>query len=678
MACSSMSISGSSMTTTTKDILKEQNGVGLRGRQAGIVRTMSDSQLRFYSVNSIRAASVEPKVRKSRSLGIFPIPFLGQNSTQPLLSDVVGEDMTSVENHPEVGTEVGERESEMEKRANWVEKLLELRSRWVNRKPKEQMDGGEDGDEDGDEGGCGVDYSSDVEEEQKMSFDQESFSRLLVRASWSDTKLFSQLAFLCNLAYEIEDIKAEDLRKFHSLHYVTSSLEKKANVARNKVKLDHEDVRVETASASNSDFSSKKEMEFKHKQSVHSSVAYEIAASAASYIHSSAKGLLSLGSESHHEDVKIEPCGDIEQILDEGLCPPIYNYEVAACVATSTMTAVVAAEETAKQEAARELQSLHSSPCEWFICDDPSTYTRCFIIQGSDSLASWQANLFFEPSKFEGTDVPVHRGIYEAAKGIYKQFMPEILNHLKRYGERAKLRFTGHSLGGSLSLLVTLMLLARGIITPSFLLPVVTFGSPSIFCGVQRILDKLGLNESHVHSVVMHRDIVPRAFSCNYPTRVAQVLKRLNGSFRTHPCLNKHKLLYSPMGQLYILQPDDKLSPSHPLLPSGSALFAFDKTKCESEAVIRGALTAFLNSPHPLETLSDPKAYGSQGTICRDHTSNNYLRVLSWVLWQQTKLAVRQTREQRLHTLWPILITSTYQPWSQEGYWKNHRLVIKE
>ncbi|XP_043715336.1 phospholipase A1 PLIP1, chloroplastic [Telopea speciosissima] len=682
MACSSMSISSSSITTTTtptrKDILKEQNGVGLRGR-SGMGRTMSESQLRFYSVNRIRAASVEPKLRKSHSMGILPTHLLGSNSTRPLLSDSVGEEMTLVEN-PEVGFELGERESGMEKtekRANWVERLLELRGRWMNRQPKEQMDG--EGEGEGEEGGCEVDYSSDVEDEQHKSFDQESFSRLLVRASWSDTKLFSQLAFLSNLAYAIEDIKAEDLRKHYNLHYVTSSLEKKANVARNKVKLDHDHVRMGTDSASNPDSSSKKGTEFKHKQSIRSSIAYEIAASAASYVHSHAKGLLSLGSESCHEDFKMESCGERDNILDEGLFTPIYNYEVAAYMATTTMTAVVAAEETAKQEAARELQSLHSSPCEWFICDDPSTYTRCFIIQGSDSLASWQTNLFFEPTKFEGTDVSVHRGIYEAAKGIYKQFMPEILKHLKRYGARAKLRFTGHSLGGSLSLLVSLMLLTRGVISPSFLFPVVTFGSPSIFCGGHHILDKLGLNESHVHSVIMHRDIVPRAFSCNYPTRAAQVLKRLNGSFRSHHCLNKHKLLYSPMGKLYILQPDDKLSPPHPLLPPGNALHALDKTKCESQAVITSAIKAFLNSPHPLETLSDPKAYGSEGTICRDHTSSNYLRVLNWVLWQQTKLAVRQTRRQRRHDLWPVLTTSpSDQPWSHGGYLKNHRLIIKE
>lgn len=140
----------------------------------------------------------------------------------------------------------------------------------------------------------------------------------------------------------------------------------------------------------------------------------------------------------------------------------------------------------------------------------------------------------------QGTNVLVHRGIYEAAKGIYDQFMPEIKEHLARFGERAKLQFTGHSLGGSLALLVNLMLLTRNEVKLQNLLPVVTFGSPFVFCGGHRILEQLGLDENHVRCVIMHRDIVPRAFSCNYPNYVAQLLKRLSGTFRFHPCLNKN------------------------------------------------------------------------------------------------------------------------------------------
>lgn len=133
----------------------------------------------------------------------------------------------------------------------------------------------------------------------------------------------------------------------------------------------------------------------------------------------------------------------------------------------------------------------------------------------------------------------MHRGIYEAAKGIYEQMLPEIHSHLETHGDRAKLRFTGHSLGGSLSVLVNLMLLIRGGAPRSSLLPVITYGAPSIMCGGDRLLQKLGLPRNHVRSITMHRDIVPRAFSCNYPNHVAEFLKAVNGHFRNHPCLDK-------------------------------------------------------------------------------------------------------------------------------------------
>ena len=43
--------------------------------------------------------------------------------------------------------------------------------------------------------------------------------------------------------------------------------------------------------------------------------------------------------------------------------------------------AVLVAEEDTKKGAAEDLQSSHSCPCEWFVCDDPSSSTRFFVIQ---------------------------------------------------------------------------------------------------------------------------------------------------------------------------------------------------------------------------------------------------------------------------------------------------------
>ncbi|KAL3829745.1 hypothetical protein ACJIZ3_018547 [Penstemon smallii] len=673
-------------STTPRDVHKADTGLhqsilskDLRGKAGGIRRSYSNNHICFSfsskvlnrrtgmrrsysdnhfscSVGRIMVSVMEPKLKKHGPSGFFNIQLPGAMFPDTLKNFIFDPKTSKYSKMEE-----SDRKEEIEidkgkKRANWVERLVELRKNWSEKRERVERYVGAD---DVEEEGCEVEYGD--EEETNISIDKEIFSSLLRHVSWSDTKLFSQLAFLCNMAYVIPDIKNGDLKRYYGLDYVTSSLEKKAEAATIKDKVEQDSTRVPIVYSEMSPISKSVENP-EHKPSLQPSAAYGIAASAASYVQSQANDLICLGSEPQLTEDGMFLHQENEHNIEENgsYSARIYNSEMAARVAASAVTAVVAAGEKQKDEAAKKLQSLQSSPCEWFICDDSSIYTRSFIIQGSDSLASWQANLFFEPTKFEGTYVLVHRGIYEAAKGIYDQFMPEIQQHLNRYGDRAKLQFTGHSLGGSLALLVNLMLLTRNEVQQSTLLPVVTFGSPHVFCGGQKILDQLGLDEKHVHSVMMHRDIVPRAFSCNYPDYVAQVLKRLNSTFQFHPCLNKNKLLYSPMGKIFILQPDEKFSPSHPLLPPGNALYTLDNT---NRSLTKKAIRAFLNSPHPLETLSDPTAYGSEGTILRDHNSSNYLKAVNEVIRQHTRLVVRKARKQR-NQLWPLLTSRSPHAWS--------------
>ncbi|KAI9109824.1 hypothetical protein K1719_018865 [Acacia pycnantha] len=679
------------------DMAKEQNGLRRSSSNQDLYRSYSKMR-KSYSDNHLcrhavtgggvqATAPVEPKLKSSRSMGmIFPFQLSGSvlsNSLRSFLFDPeTSKDMNLIEKEKEEDVNVAEEGNKIEsgvaddvKRANWVERLMEINRHWRDRTVEENMDPDiiNNKDEydkcdcdDEDDGICMVDYQEQDEEEEEEAIDRESFSRFLVRVPWSDTKLYSQLAFLSNMAYVIPQIKAEDLRRYYGLKWVTSSLEKKAEVAKMRTKLDQDSTQVPPASSSSEESSQDNS---KKRPIIQASAAYEIAASAASYVQSRAKDLLSLGSVSqqdrlHNNNEDYNSSGRGRDVEDEDDAEEASR--VAAYVAASTMTAVVAAGEREKQEAAKDLQSLHSSPCEWFVCDDLSTYTRCFVIQGSDSLGSWQANLLFEPTKFEDTNGLVHRGIYEAAKGIYEQFMPEIMEHLRKHGDRAKLQFTGHSLGGSLSLLVHLMLLKRKVVSPSTLRPVVTFGSPSVFCGGRQILEELGLDESIIHCVMMHRDIVPRAFSCNYPNHVAVLLKRLNSSFRSHPCLLKNKLLYSPMGKMFILQPDEKTSPAHPLLPSGCALYALDNTRFGYTSQV---LKAFLNEPHPLQTLSAPTAYGSEGTILRDHDSSNYLKALNALLRRHSKVVARRPT---VDHLWPLLTSPSPHSWSHEQSLQTH------
>ncbi|XP_022857295.1 uncharacterized protein LOC111378343 [Olea europaea var. sylvestris] len=652
MACSLPSITSSSSFTIENSqknegrLRKSWSSKNLT-RRAGIRRAFSDNNL-FCRVSRIQASTVEPKLKSSSSsAGFFNIQLSSTmipDTLKPFLFDLeLSKEITIEDKLVE-----SEREDEIDvekvkKRANWIERLMEIRDSWKEKQQREDVnDVGENNEACDEDGGCEVDYDDDAEGKE-MNIDGKIFSSLLGKVSWSDTKYFSKLAFLCNMAYVIPDIKTRDLSRYYGLELVTSSLEKKAEAEVTKDKPEQDSTTVHVATSASVDSISTKTMDREQKCRLRPSDAYEIAASAAVYVQSRTKD-------------------DLQEEEKKSSSHRVSKSEMAASVAASTVTAVIAADEKEKQEAAKDLQSLHSSPCEWFVCDDSSIYTRCFVIQGSDSVESWQANLFFEPTEFEGTDVLVHRGIYEAAKGIYEQFMPEIMQHLNRFGDRAKLQFTGHSLGGSLALLVNMMLLTRKVIKPSALLPVVTFGSPFVFCGGHRILNELGLDENHVHCVMMHRDIVPRAFSCNYPNYVAQVLKRLSRTFRSHPCLNKSKLLYSPMGKIFILQPDEKSSPPHPLLPSGSALYALDSTNF---SLTKTAFRAFLNSPHPLETLSYPTAYGSEGTIIRDHDSSNYLKAMNEVIRQHTRQVNKKVSKQTKQ-LWPLLTSQSPHMWSNK------------
>ncbi|ESQ43820.1 hypothetical protein EUTSA_v10005837mg [Eutrema salsugineum] len=498
--------------------------------------------------------------------------------------------------------------SEREERSgNWVLRILEVGSIWKGKRQRSGGGGGEEEDEVTESNKddlcdecdfCRID--DEEEEKEEIVFDREHFSKMLMKIPLDDAQMFAKLSYLGNLAYSIPKIKPENLLKYQKLRFVTSSIEKRISL------------RVSSDQQEDNNNGEKEEEE---KKLINPAVAYRIAASAASRLFSHSKTVLPFGSSKRQEN------------------------EASLMATADSVTAVVAAKEEAKQAVADDLKSNRSPPCEWFICDDDKSGTRFFFIQGSDSLASWQANLLFEPVPFEELDVPVHRGIYEAAKGIYEQMLPEVHAHLNSRGKnRAFLRFSGHSLGGSLSLLVNLMLLIRGQVPASSLLPVITFGSPCIMCGGDRLLQKLGLPKSHLLGISMHRDIVPRAFSCNYPDRAAKLLKALNRNFRNHPCLNNQNLLYSPMGKLLILQPSERFSPPHPLLPPGSGLYVLtSKDTDETEKGLRAAKSVFFNSPHPLEILSDRWSYGSEGKIKRNHDMSSYLKALRHVIRKELK-----------------------------------------
>jgi hypothetical protein len=110
------------------------------------------------------------------------------------------------------------------------------------------------------------------------------------------------------------------------------------------------------------------------------------------------------------------------------------------------------------------------------------------------------------------------------------------------------------------------------------------------------------------------------------------------------------------MGKLLILQPSERFSPPHPLLPPGSGLYLLaSKNTDETEKSLRAAKILFFNSPHPLEILSDRRSYGSEGKIKRNHDMSSYLKALRHVIRKELK-QMKAERDQWLRKFFIINI----------------------
>ena len=282
-----------------------------------------------------------------------------------------------------------------------------------------------------------------------------------------------------------------------------------------------------------------------------------------------------------------------------------------------------------------------TSPTAWYIADDEEQKIRYFVLQGSDNIDHWRVNLTFDPVTFEDPSlgIKVHRGVYETAKQFYDRFLPLVQEHLASGCGRARIAFTGHSLGGSLGTLLLLMYVHRGVLKPEEVAPIYTFGSPAIFCeccsgksccsmsmsenkaperapkradqaegqesqltdlvvhGLQQqehsegILKRFGLSQDHVRNILMHKDIVPRAFACDY-SLVAELLRAVGGSFREHQCLQPgdRRMLFNFIGSVMILQPGAKgnfvySEGYHPMLPERPGLFLLRNPSIRDQSV---------------------------------------------------------------------------------------------
>lgn len=219
MAFTTMTSPGTQLVTSPRGMLRE-NGKIRRTfsgndlcNQARMRRSFSDNHL-CYSVNRIHASKKDPKLNNSQSFGGFkflPETFIPKSLRAFLYEPETSKETPAVEcneTDEDIDEMVVEEHTVTNKRVNWVERIMEIQKSWVQKQQKDEDDNGSIDEQGCDEdlGGCVVDYDED-EAEGKKEMDRETFSRLLKKVSWSDTKHFSQLAFLCNIAYAISEMQ---------------------------------------------------------------------------------------------------------------------------------------------------------------------------------------------------------------------------------------------------------------------------------------------------------------------------------------------------------------------------------------------------------------------------------------------------------------------------------------
>ena len=239
-------------------------------------------------------------------------------------------------------------------------------------------------------------------------------------------------------------------------------------------------------------------------------------------------------------------------------------------------------EQQRRQEEARIKQERLENatlPVNFCVAAHDDSATLWVVVEGSTNFASWQANLTFQPVTFEdeALNVTVHRGAYTAAKTMYGRIERAAKEHVAKHGARAKIRITGHSIGGSIAMILGLMLLVRNGAPRYALADVWTFGAPYVMNGGDALLARFGLPRSFIRDVMMGDDVVPRSFSCYYPQWARTMLDSAPGPFKVNtksPSFLDEEMFYVPMGDVLMLQAMS--GESHPLLPPGPGLYTLN------------------------------------------------------------------------------------------------------
>jgi hypothetical protein len=235
----------------------------------------------------------------------------------------------------------------------------------------------------------------------------------------------------------------------------------------------------------------------------------------------------------------------------------------------------------------RRLRSLgmHSpaGTFRWMIVDDDRAALRHVVIRGSTyGWSDWRNNLDFEPKDwFEG--VSAHRGIHKTAM--------RLVRNLATLRTDRRIRFTGHSAGGSVAMMAALEMVRTGLLAADAVDAVYAFGSPAAVKGDLGRLYEL-IPKERMANVMMNFDVVPRAFAHDYSMVPLPILRMI---------ARKDEVpTYDTVGELYAVQPgadwfDTRGYGFHPALPREPGIFLMRDKDAD----------LFVAYPHPIDLAKD-------------------------------------------------------------------------
>lgn len=270
----------------------------------------------------------------------------------------------------------------------------------------------------------------------------------------------------------------------------------------------------------------------------------------------------------------------------------------------------------------------------WCVCDDLKTNERFVVVRGAAwnqpdtdrNKLSWQIAKVWPMALRRGTPVVAHQGVLE----MVDEFWGELKPHLVDGAFNGRFQFTGHSLGGSMALIIAVKCRLELGIEASRIAPVHKFGSPPVLAydrlgggrvesvDAGEIMRLCGFEQgsSIVRQYVLEKDLFSRMWLSADPVFSAATKTDFIGGLLDwrrdtfgEGMFTKNRFLYESVGDLYWLE--YRNGENNPVLSQHFGDEVLEKLTMDLDELTQSPWTAF-------RTIGD-------------HNSQNYVDALQYL-----------------------------------------------